>query len=168
MLKSFLLSLLASSSFAATFFVDPGSSRFGNTTFNLSSRATITTSGSVGSDQRAAIYYDTHGALTIALPPGISGTCSVTPCHIFTTGTGGSHGAAGGHQFATNASEHNYNWVDPIFNTTASTNGAYSLLANERLPTSFAWHGLMLFGSCVLRGAFHDTTSMNQSALVKQ
>ncbi|MFL6464619.1 MAG: DUF4082 domain-containing protein, partial [Bryobacteraceae bacterium] len=137
-MKKLISFLLASSCFGATWTIDAGSTRIGNTRYTQSAPVTVTTNGVPSSTARSFIYVDTNGTLNISLPPGVSGTCSGAPCRIFTTDAGGaSHYVLGGHAFATNGSDGLY-WVDPIFNTTASQSGAYSLLANVRSPIKTA------------------------------
>lgn len=137
-MKKLFSFLLGCSCFGATWTIDAGSTRIGNTRYTQSAPVTVTTTGNPGSTSRSFIYVDTNGTLNISLPPGVNGTCSGAPCRIFTTdASGASHYLGGGHAFATNRSDGLY-WIDPIFNTTSSQSGAYSLLANVPPPITTA------------------------------
>jgi hypothetical protein len=139
-MKRLLIGLLALSCFGADIFIDAGKSRFGNTSFTLSNQVHVVTTGvpSVATPADSYIYFDAYGQLDISLPPGVSGTCSGAPCNVFTTHTGNAaaHYIAGSHQLATATQGASLYWIDPIFNTTTSQSGAYTLEANAPVPLS--------------------------------
>lgn len=117
-----LLSLLfacAGMSAAASFTISPGVHHLGATTANLNSTVTVTLSGS-GSGS-GFIYFLMNGELNVSLPPGVTGTCSGSPCRIFSTegGSGAALFNAGSHNFPT-ASIPNAFATDAIFSTSPS------------------------------------------------
>jgi hypothetical protein len=137
-MRKILFFCLLSTASAATFSVDPGSHRWGNTFFTLPNTVTVTTSGSPSSTQRGYVFSSADGVLSISLPPGVTGSCAGAPCNVFTTQTGNaaSHYIAGSHQMATATDGATLYWIDPIFNTTTSQVGSVSLEANAQAPTA--------------------------------
>lgn len=117
-----LLPLLAKSLAAATFTIAPGVHHFGAGVGSIANTLTVTTTGAPSSQQRGFVYFTMQGQLNVALPPGVSGTCTGGPCHIFTadnlgggvaafgTATAFPSAAAGGNAFA----------VDPIYSASPS------------------------------------------------
>jgi hypothetical protein len=140
-MKPLFCFLLAGSAFGATWTIDAGSSKFGTVSYTQSGAVTVTTSGNPASALRGYAYFDLFGGLNISLPPGVSGTCSGAPCDIYTTdSTKGATQYGGSSARPANASDALY-WIDPVFNTTTSTSGATSLLANAPAPLAGAGDG---------------------------
>ncbi len=124
----FSLLLVVRASFgAATYYIDPGTTSFGLGRGALSSTVTVNLTGAPSSQQRLFNYFDFSGQLNIALPPGVTGACSGTPCNIFT-------GDAGGSRDGNNNLNPGFFWIDPIFSATTSPSGAVSLFANAPPP----------------------------------
>jgi hypothetical protein len=139
-MKKLLIGLLALSCFGADVFVDAGKSRFGNTSFTLSNQVHLVTTGApagVTAPADSFIYFDSAGGLDISLPPGVSGTCTGAPCTVMVTNTtSASHYHAGSHALADTSNGSSLYWIDPIFNTTTSQVGSYTLEANAPDPLS--------------------------------
>lgn len=105
----------------------------GDITINLN---TATNSGSI------MVYASLDGSkLNVALPPGVTGTCTGGPCNIFTTydrpsGMGnGVFDNGGSSTYPNTVGGFSLYWVDPLFNTTGSQTGTASLLSNTLDPS---------------------------------
>ncbi len=136
-MKRIIFSLLLTAHFslgAATYYIEPGKTSFGAGRGALSNQVTINLTGAPASQQRIFNFFDFSGQLNVALPPGVTGTCSGAPCHIFTTSAlGASQYLPGSHGFATNMSDGLY-WIDPIFSPTGSQADAVSLFSAVPIP----------------------------------
>src|SRR5205085_3270655 len=100
----------------------------GDITVNMSAG---TNSGSV------MVYASLDGTkLNVALPPGVTGTCTGGSCNVFmsydpSTGTGnGVYDISGSSSYPKSVGGASLYWVDPLFNTSNSQTGSVSLLAN--------------------------------------
>ncbi|MBV8709118.1 MAG: DUF4082 domain-containing protein, partial [Acidobacteriaceae bacterium] len=115
------------------FVIDAGSAKYGVGSAHLPRSVTVNTTGA-GSGT-AWSYLDANGVLQIALPPGVTGTCSGGSCTVFTTDQ------VGATQYLQNATGFPKNthdglyWIDPIFNTEPSQSGAVSLYNDLPEPT---------------------------------
>ena len=120
------LFLLTNSLFAATFTIAPGVHHFGSGTGTIANTITVTLTGAPPSQERAFVYFTMQGQLNIALPPGVTGTCTGGPCHIFTGDKqlgGGVIVRSNNVQFPNGSTGNNSFSVDPIFSTsTAGSN----------------------------------------------
>ena len=115
------------------FVIEAGSAKYGVGSANLPRPVTVNTAGN--GNGTAWSYLDATGKLQIALPPGVTGTCSGGPCAVFTTdNVGATQYLQGEGGFAKNPSDGLY-WIDPIFNTKPSRPQAVSLYGDLPGPT---------------------------------
>jgi hypothetical protein len=71
---------------SSQFTIAPGRYSFGSGSVTLPSTVTVNLSGTT-TQISGWVYFDAAGVLYVALPPGISGTCSgYSPCRVFTLG----------------------------------------------------------------------------------
>ncbi len=116
--------------------IGPGTYRYGSGQAALKDTIRLVTSGDSGEAKATGlIYFTMKGDLNIALPPGVSGTCSGDPrCHVFTTsnkpGNGVAHYGNGGIFPEDSWKSSNY-FADPIFSTSSSGLDATSLFRND-------------------------------------
>jgi hypothetical protein len=115
--------------------ISSGQSQFGSVPYDQPSNISFTVSGASASGTTSGyMYWDIFGKLNITLPPGVSGTCTGGPCLIYTTdSTKGASQYGGSSARPGNINDGLY-WIDPVFNTTNTTNGATSLMANVPPP----------------------------------
>src|SRR5947209_4128602 len=117
---TFSLLLIAQASFgAATYYIEPGTTSFGAGRGALSSRVTVSLTGAPSSQQRIFNYFDFSGTLSIALPPGVTGTCTGAPCNIF-TGESNGNGVYGDMGTMPTSGSYNAYTVDPVWASTAA------------------------------------------------
>lgn len=137
--KAFAALLLCQTAFGAGFTISAGNNAWGGHNPALATPLSVTITGTqtTGNQERSFVYNATDNeAITIALTPGIHGSCS-GPCNVFTMDSiGGGAFSPSGTGFPANGSLGNFYFVDPIFNTTATTSGAISLFANLPDPDS--------------------------------
>lgn len=70
------------------FTIAPGTYTFGNGPVTLSSTVTINTTGTTSSASNGFVYFGADRTLYVALPPGVTGTCSgYSQCQVFSTGS---------------------------------------------------------------------------------
>jgi hypothetical protein len=120
---------------AKSFAIDPGSYSWGSGSAKLPRQVTVEVKGSSGAaPKQAFVYYSIPGELQVALPPGMTGTCSPGPCHVFAASDSPGNGlyAEPGH-FPDKATGHNY-WIDPVFSTSSSCEEHESLFASVKTP----------------------------------
>jgi hypothetical protein len=126
--------LAISQTSSTSFTIAPGSANFGAGSGSLSSTATVTLSGSPSAQSRAYIYFTMTGnQLNIALPPGVTGTCSgVSNCYVYTASSSPTGhyvlGTTSG-TFPSSAALTGYA-VDPVFSTSASGTNPISPFQN--------------------------------------
>jgi Domain of unknown function (DUF4082) len=127
---------------STTFTVNPFTYNWGTGLFRSPTQLTITTSGNSGTSNKTGwVYVDpSSSTVNVALPPGVTGTCSGGSgniCNVFTASTNGVFNTTGSFPGGTGggASGNNY-WVDPIFSTGSSCGSTSTLLSADPLGGS--------------------------------
>jgi len=117
------------------FTIAAGTYSFGNGPVTLSSTATINTSGTTASVSNGFVYFGADRTLYVALPPGVSGSCSgYSPCKVFTTGnnpTAYYNGPESSVTFPNTlpGASNGYNYlIEPVTSTTSACSSTSSLL----------------------------------------
>ena len=110
------------------FVIEPGAAKYGIGSAHLPQPITVNTAGN--GNGTAWNYLDAGGRVHIALPPGVTGSCSGGPCMVYTTDRAGATQYLPGETgFTKNPNDALY-WVDPIFSTKPTQSGAVSLYSD--------------------------------------
>ena len=138
MKKVLYLLLLTHSLFGATFTIAPGVHHFGAGTGTVANTIVVNLTGGPPTQERAFVYFTMQGQLNIALPPGVTGTCSGGPCHVFTGDKQYGSGVivrAGSVQYPTGSTGNNSFSVDPIFSTSTAGTSPSMIFDSDPLFT---------------------------------